>query len=93
MGILDAFKKKDTGKEGKKNPLDPQNMGMLQRIAYKKIMKMSASEREALMRKMLSPDNIQKNRKQILEMLEQMEKSGQMNRHQVFETKKRLGLL
>ncbi|HMN19001.1 MAG TPA: hypothetical protein PKA31_00185 [Candidatus Moranbacteria bacterium] len=91
MGILDKFKKKKESSAA--NPLDPQNMGMLQRIAYKKIMKMNPSEREALMRKMLSPDNIQKNKKQIVEMLEQMEKSGQMNRHQVFEAKKRLGLL
>ncbi len=70
-----------------------ENMGMLQKMAMKKVMKMSPEERNKLMQKMLEPKNIQKNKKQILEMLEQMEKSGQMNKHQVFEAKKRLGLL
>lgn len=92
MGILDAFKKK--GDDGSsKDPMDPQNMGMLQRMAMKKIMKMSPQEREALMRKVMTPENISKNKKEILAHLEQMRKSGQMNDHQVFEAKKRLGLL
>ncbi|HEX8974016.1 MAG TPA: hypothetical protein VF817_00840 [Patescibacteria group bacterium] len=92
--MLNIFKKKgDDDKKKSKNPMDPQNMGMLQRMALKRFEKMSLSEREALMRKMLTPENIQKNKKDILNMLDQMQKSGQMNSHQVFEAKKRLGLL
>jgi hypothetical protein len=41
----------------------------------------------------MTPENINKNRKELLKTLEQMEKSGQMNSHQIFEAKKRLGLL
>ena len=89
MGILDSFKKKK--KTG--NPMDPNNMGMLQRMAMKKLEKMSPEEREKLMKKVMTPDNIQKNKKDILNTLEQMKKSGQMNDHQIFEAKKRLGLL
>lgn len=89
--MLNIFKKKEDNK--KKDPMDPQNMGMLQRMAMKKIMKMSPQEREALMKKVMTPENISKNKKDILAHLEQMEKSGQMNSHQVFEAKKRLGLL
>jgi len=98
--MLNFFKKsKKTDEEKKqeeeilKNIPGAENMGMLQKMAMKKVMKMSPEERNKLMQKMLEPKNIQKNKKQILEMLEQMEKSGQMNKHQVFDAKKRLGLL
>ena len=89
MGNLDVFKKKP--KTG--NPMDPQNMGFMQRMAMKKLEKMSPEEREKLMKKVMTPDNIKKNREDILKTLEQMKKSGQMNDHQIFEAKKRLGLL
>jgi hypothetical protein len=89
MGILDVFKKKD--KAG--NPLDPKNMGFFQRMAMKRLEKMKPDEREKLMKKVMTPENINKNRKELLKTLEQMEKSGQMNSHQIFEAKKRLGLL
>lgn len=89
MGILDVFKKKK--KTG--NPMDPQNMGFMQRMAMKKLEKMSPEEREKMMKKVLTPENIQKNKKDILNTIEQMQKSGQMNSHQAFEAKKRLGLL
>ncbi|EKE16256.1 MAG: hypothetical protein ACD_11C00024G0024 [uncultured bacterium] len=98
--MFNIFKKKSSDDENKKKVDDElkgipgaENMGMLQRIAMKKVMKMNPKEREDLMRKALEPKNVQKNKKQILEMLEQMEKSGQMNKHQVFEAKKRMGLL
>jgi hypothetical protein len=90
MGILDAFKKK---KDKNANPMDPANMGFMQKMAMKKLEKMSPEEREKLMKKVMTPDNIQKNKKDILNTIEQMQKSGQMNAHQAFEAKKRLGLL
>jgi hypothetical protein len=93
MSILDAFKKKDDDKKKSKDPMDPQNMGMLQRMAMKKLQKMSPIEREQLMKKVMTPENIQKNRADILKTLDAMKKSGQMNDHQIFEAKKRLGLL
>ncbi|HOW60348.1 MAG TPA: hypothetical protein P5548_02645 [Candidatus Moranbacteria bacterium] len=89
MGILDVFKKK----KKTSNPMDPENMGFMQRMAMKKLEKMSPEEREKLIKKVVTPENIQKNKKDILKTLEQMEKSGQMNSHQVFEAKKRMGLL
>jgi hypothetical protein len=89
MGILDIFKKKK--KTG--NPMDPENMSFMQRMAMKKLEKMSPDEREKLMKKVMTPKNINKNKEDILSYLERMEKSGAMNSHQVFEAKKRLGLL
>jgi len=99
MGILDIFKKKSakggsaSGGNKTGNPLDPQNMGFLQRMAMKRLEKMNPEERAKLMKKVMTPENINKNREELLKTLEQMEKSGQMNSHQVFEAKKRLGLL
>lgn len=89
--ILDKFRKKKEVKNA--NPLDPQNMGFMQRMAMKKLEKMSPEEREKLMKKVMTPKNIQKNKEEIMKTLEQMQKSGQMNSHQVFEAKKKLGLL
>lgn len=99
--MFNIFKKKSKDDNEDKKKVDDElkgvpgveNMGMLQRIAMKRVMKMNPKEREDLMKKALEPKNIQKNKKQILEMLEQMEKSGQMNKHQIFEAKKRMGLL
>ena len=92
MSILDVFKKKEEKKKTG-NPMDPENMGFMQKMAMKRLEKMSPEERNKLMQKMLTPENIQKNKKDILSMLDQMQKSGQMNAHQVFDAKKRLGLL
>lgn len=92
MSILDVFGKKDDSKKSD-NPLDPANMGFMQRMAMKKLEKMSPAEREALMRKVMTPENIQKNKADILKTLEHLKKTGQMNDHQIFEAKKRLGIL
>ena len=91
FNILNKFKRKNKNKNA--NPMDPENMGFMQRMAMKKLEKMSPEEREKMIKKVVTPENIQKNKKDILKTLEQMEKSGQMNSHQVFEAKKRLGLL
>lgn len=91
--MFNIFKKKSKDEKKNKNPLNPENMGFMQRMAMKKLEKMSPDEREKLMKKVMTPDNIQKNKADILKTLEQMQKSGQMNAHQVFEAKKRMGLL
>ncbi|EKE20354.1 MAG: hypothetical protein ACD_8C00013G0003 [uncultured bacterium] len=90
MSILDAFKKK---KDKNADPMDPANMGFMQRMAMKKLEKMSPEEREKLMKKVMTPENINKNKADILKTIEQLQKSGKMNSHQAFEAKKRLGLL
>jgi hypothetical protein len=92
MGILDVFKKKQDDDKNV-NPMDPKNMGFIQKMAMKKLQKMSPEEREKLMQQVMTPKNIQKNKSDIMKYLDQMEKSGQMNKHQIFEAKKRLGLL
>lgn len=70
----------------------PQNMGMLQKLAMKKLMSMSESERKQLMDKFMTPDNLSKNKDKIIAQMEQMKKSGMITETQYKEGKKRLGI-
>lgn len=74
------------------NSKDPNKMGFVQKIAMKKIMNMSDKERMKLMQKVMTPENIQKNKGKILETMEQMKSSGQMTADQVEMAKQKLGL-
>lgn len=71
---------------------DAQEMGFVQRIAMKKIMNMSDSERMKLMQKVMTPENISKNKDKILATMEQMKASGQMSADQIEMAKQKLGL-
>lgn len=72
--------------------LPTQNMGMLQRLAMKKLASMSESERQQLMAKFMTPENLEKNKDKIMAQLNQMKKSGMITDTQYEEGKKRLGL-
>lgn len=67
-------------------------MGMLQRMAMKKVMNMDPKEREKLMQKALVPENIAKNKEKILATMEQMKNSGQLTEEQMKMAKEKLGL-
>ena len=71
---------------------DSQKMGMLQRLAMKKLEKMDPKEREKLMQKALAPENIAKNKDEILATMEQMRESGQLTDEQMKMAKEKLGL-
>ena len=62
-------------------------MGMLERIAMKKLEKMSPAERDNIMQDALKPENKDK----ILAVIEQMKKSGQISDDQIEMAKKKLG--
>ena len=79
-------KKNDNGE------VDTQKMGILQRLAMRKLEKMDPKEREKVMQKALSPENIAKNKDKILETMEQMKASGQMTDEQMRMAKEKLGL-
>ncbi len=81
-------KKKDNSDEENNIP----KMGMLQRLAMKKLERMDPKERERLMQKAMSSENIEKNKDQILATLEQMKSSGQLTEEQVKTAKEKLGL-
>ncbi len=65
---------------------------MLQRLAMKKLMSMSEAERQQMMSKFMSPENIGKNKDKIIAQMKQMKKTGMITEAQYEEGKKRLGL-
>jgi hypothetical protein len=75
--------KKNTG-----NSDDVQKMGMLQRVAMRKLEKMSPQEREKMMKEVLSP----KNHDKMLKVLDTMLSAGQISQEQYNQAKQRLGL-
>jgi hypothetical protein len=88
-------KKSDTDKAAK--PVlpgmpDTKDMGMLQRFALKRLEKMSPEERQKMMKKAMTPKNVQKHKGEILATLDAMKASGQMSDDQYRLAKKRFGL-
>lgn len=67
---------------------DAQKMGMLQRLAMKKMANMSPAERNKLMEDMLKPEN----RGKLLSAMEQMKKTGMITEAQIEEAKKKMGM-
>jgi len=67
---------------------DTQKMGMLQKLAMKKMMNMSPQEKEKMMQEAMKPENKDK----LLQAMEMMKKTGQITDAQVEETRQKLGL-
>ncbi len=93
------FKKGDDEKEKKRDDLpalpgvkQPEDMNMLQRMAYKRVMAMNPTERAKLMQKMMTPKNVKKHEKEIREQIEELRKSGKVSDDQIRLMKARLGL-
>jgi hypothetical protein len=84
--MFNIFKKKK--KDDDKGGEDTQKMGMMQRLAMKKIASMSPAERNKLMQDMMKPENKGK----IMAAMEMMKKTGQISEAQIEDAKKKLGL-
>lgn len=67
-------------------------MKMLQKVAMKKLEKMSPEEREALAHKMMGEMSKPENRSKMLQAMEQMKASGQITEEQYRIAKQRMGL-
>ncbi len=80
--MWNPFKKTTTSSDGS------QKLGMLQRLAMKKVEKMSQGEREKMMQDALKPEN----RDKLLKAMEQMKKSGMISESQIQKAKEKLGL-
>ncbi len=91
------FSKKDKDEEKTGLPNIPgmpasKDMGMLQRFAMRRLEKMSPAERDKVMRKAMTPKNIEKHKDEILASLTAMRKAGQMSDDQYRLAKARFGL-
>ena len=67
---------------------NPQKLGMLQRLAMKKVENMSQEEREKMMQDALKPEN----RDKLLKAMEKMKDSGMISESQIRKAKEKLGL-
>lgn len=107
MGISDFFKKKgsakegdDSGKEGaSKNDLsqamenvDTSKLSMKEKMGLKMFQKMSPEKQEAMMRQALNPQEVMKHKEKILAQVDQMVKSGQIDKGQAAAVKSKMGL-
>ncbi|OGI22485.1 MAG: hypothetical protein A2808_03225 [Candidatus Moranbacteria bacterium RIFCSPHIGHO2_01_FULL_55_24] len=71
---------------------ETKDMSMMQRFAMKRLAKMSPAEREKVMKKAMTPKNIEKHKGEIIASLEAMRKAGQISDDQYRLAKKRFGL-
>ena len=90
--MWNPFKKNGSSNNDDDDLKDPNKMGFVQRLAMKKMMSMGPEQREKMMKKVLTPENISKNKDKLLAAMEQMKASGQISASQIEEAKRRLGL-
>ena len=84
-----SFSKKETEKKNEQPKVDNSpKMNMLQRLAMKKIERMSPQERAKMMQEVLKPENKDK----LLSAMEIMRKSGQISEEQYRLAKEKMGI-
>lgn len=71
---------------------DPKDMGMFQKFAMKQLLKMSPAEREKVLKKAMTPENIAKHKDEILAQLEHARKSGMMSDDQYRLARRKMGI-
>ena len=71
---------------------DPKDMGMFQKFAMKQLLKMSPAEREKILKKAMTPKNIEKHKDEILAQLEAARKSGMMSDDQYRLARRKMGI-
>ena len=108
MSIFDAFRKKksadsspsdeETTAAAKPNisamlgGVDTSQMNTMQKMAFKMFQRMSPEKQMEMMRKAMTPQNVQKNKAQILKQINEMVKNGQIEKGQAEAVKSQLGL-
>ena len=95
--MWNPLKKKDEGESEEEKKLlegmpDTKDMNVIQRFAMNRIMKMKPEEREKLMKKAMTPKNVEKHKGEIIQQLETMRKSGQISDDQYRLAKKRFNI-
>lgn len=71
-----------------KNKVSSSAMGMMQKVAMKKLEKMSPQERNKIMQEAFKPENKEK----LLATMEQMKASGQITEEQYRMAKQKMGM-
>lgn len=106
MGITDFFKKKKEGEEEKKPAapgktpsfsdamagVDTSQLSMKEKIGLKMFQKMSPKKQEEMLRQAMNPGEIAKHKDKILAQIDEMVKSGQIDKGQAAAVKSKMGL-
>ena len=71
---------------------DMSKMNALQKMAYKRFLKMSPEKQRQVLKKALTPKNIAKHRKELITQLDQAKEAGMISDDQYRLAKKKLGL-
>lgn len=72
--------------------VDTSNMSTMQKMAFKMFKRLSPDKQQEVMRQAMNPQNIQKNKAQILKQIDEMVKSGQIDKGQAEAIKSQMGL-
>lgn len=96
------FQKLKTAKDEKKGEQSVQHnmpgmpdmdkMNFVQRMAMRKFLRMSPAEQQKFAQKMMTPKNIEKHKKELLEGLDQMRAAGKISDDQYRLAKKKMHL-
>ena len=106
MGIKDIFKKKkkdeaaseELGEKSDVNysemldQVDTSQMSFKEKMGLKMFKKMSKEKQEAALRQAMNPAEVMKNKDKILAQIDEMVKSGQIDKGQAEAVKSRMGL-
>ncbi|MFZ2193379.1 MAG: hypothetical protein WAV31_03990, partial [Candidatus Moraniibacteriota bacterium] len=84
--VSDDVKNNDSNKDDEK--VDSSKMNMLQRLAMKKMEKMSPQEKAKMTQEVFKPEN----RDKLLSVMEMMRKSGQITEEQYRMAKQKMGM-
>ncbi len=71
---------------------DVSKMNMVQKLAWKQFQKMSPEKQREIMKKAMTPENVEKNKDQIMKQLDEMKAAGMMSDDQYRLAKRKLGL-
>jgi len=71
---------------------DLENMNFMEKMAMKRLMKMSPEEQREALRKAMTPKNIEKHKDEIIASLEQMRKSRMISDDQYRLMKRKFGI-
>lgn len=71
---------------------DVSKMNMMQKFAWKQFQKMSPEKQRDVMKKAMTPKNVEKNKDQIIGQLEEMKAAGMMSDDQYRLAKRKLGI-
>lgn len=97
--MFNPFKKKNK-EEGDKskqinealNKVDTSDMTKMQKMAFGMFKRMSPEKQQKILRKAMNPQNIQKEKGKILKQIDDMVKSGQIDKGQAEAIKSQMGL-